>query len=1142
MFNVRVDNIRERTTNGPTYMKGRQYYRQGKVRHLSFDQEKGIILAQVEGSRTYSVRIILTGKGELHDATCTCSAFAAYWGLCRHIAATLLYSIDAFGRQKTHIMPADSAKPGISGSADNELSETEPAELDQNEAPAAENLSADPGLINRQQQSARQQAQRRSRSKTRDFLTRIDNATRMAETSSKIPLKLQVTLHCAPASITLPWLSFAVGENQLYPVPNVEQFAEAISRDLPLELDKNFTLSPLQHRFSAVDMPLIKMLQDSFENDYKAVFGTSHSSSRDRYFTLNATRFAAFLLMADGLTDSGWHFIKDNVRQPIKIRQSNLPVSLFLSTEIDPVMTAISSYRLEFHCDQNMQQMTASRNVYLVGDQFYLPSHESIRLIEPILSTFNSPGIRHLLLTREEALYLISEIRPSIETVCPVFLDESLSARIIAQPLQTTVDIDTCKSGLRADVSFCYGSEMINPLLPAAAETDQEINDGPLIIRDRAGEERVQQFLTQAGFSRHNQSFQLNDSDDLYRYLSTAATGLEQIAEVRMSPAAKSLRILKAPIVRFDLNLADSPHSLNMSQHFSDLPESERSAYIQALRDKRSYIRTLGGNFRQINLDNRDLLLQIVDLLQLWGVKPGTEVSQLPRYRALALNRLLQQPDVADLLKVDESVKSMIQHLLCPGELSFKLPSTLHGKLRPYQKTGFHWLCTLDYYGLGGILADDMGLGKTLQTIAFVSMIWQQKKRPSLIIAPTSLVYNWLSEFEKFAPKLPVMILDGSRQQRTSRLCDIDDHACVITSYSLLRRDIDELGACSFASCFLDEAQNIKNPETLNARSVKQVKADRCFALTGTPIENSLTELWSIFDFILPGYLYNQKTFQNVFELPIVRDNSGEALESLHHQILPFVLRRMKKDVLTELPEKIETRTICEMTDEQRKIYESFLSRSRADLDKEVSINGYAHSQIFILALLTRLRQICCHPGLFIRDYEGGSGKLQLLEELLADCFSAGHRVLVFSQFTSMLEMIREDQIRKGCTPFYIDGQVPAEERLTQVQRFNQGEGKLFLISLRAGGTGLNLTGADTVIHFDPWWNPAVEEQATDRAYRIGQENVVQVFKLYTRQSIEEKIQHLQQKKQHLIDAVIKPGQNLLSKMSLEEVRSLFEP
>lgn len=250
--------------------------------------------------------------------------------------------------------------------------------------PAAENLSADPGLINRQQQSARQQAQRRSRSKTRDFLTRIENATHMAESSSKIPLRLQVTLHCAPASITLPWLSFAIGENQLFPVPNVEQFAEAISRDLPLELDKNFTLSPLQHKFLAEDMPLIKMLQDSFENDYKAVFGTSHASSRDRFFTLNATRFAAFLLMADSLPDSGWHFIKDTTRQPIKIRQSNLPVSLFLSTETDPVMAGISSYRLEFRCEQNMQQMTASRNIYLVGDQFYLPSHESIRLIEPI--------------------------------------------------------------------------------------------------------------------------------------------------------------------------------------------------------------------------------------------------------------------------------------------------------------------------------------------------------------------------------------------------------------------------------------------------------------------------------------------------------------------------------------------------------------------------------------------------------------------------------------------------------------------------------------------------------------------------------------------------------------------------------------
>jgi hypothetical protein len=1147
MFNVKVDTIRERTTNGPTYMKGRQYYRQGQVRHLTFDQEKGIILAQVEGTRTYNVRIILNGKGELHDATCTCSAFAAYWGLCRHIAATLLYCVDAFGQQKTHILPADQSRPPLPAggraqpagwSEDRPADSTgEPGNLAAAEM-AAES-AADPDGILRQQQNSRQQAQRRSRSKARDFLARMDHVSRLTEVTGKRSVRLQVTLFCSPASCALPWLSFAVGENQLYPIGNIEQFAEAISRDLPLELDKDFILNPLQHAFLPQDLPLIAMLQDAFENDYKAVFGTSHASSRDRYFTLNASRFASFLIMAGSLSDCGWQFLKDTSRQAIRIRQAKLPISLFLGCDARPDESGSPTYHLELRCDQNLQQMTASRNIYLVGDVFYLPPHDSIRLIEPILSTFNVPGLRQLTLIREEAVYLISDIRPKLQPVCPLQLDSQLAGRVVDTPLRPFVELDYTDGSLRAAVSFHYGPLSINPLAPPSAETGE--GQDKLVVRDRHREDELLQLLIRAGFARQGQSYRLSDPDDLYKFLTETIQRLNGLTEMRISPSALALRVLQPPEVRLRLQVADDQDALVLRQDFSGLPDHERASYLQALRDKRSFIRTADGSFLQVRHVFREVLLQLTDLFQLWGIDPGAEVNVLPRYRALALDSLLAGAAACELLDADEAVRSMIRQLREPGTLSFRLPTSLRGKLRPYQRIGYQWLCTLDYYGLGGILADDMGLGKTLQTIAYVTMLWQRQKKPSLIIAPTSLVYNWLSEFEKFAPRLPVQVLDGSRQQRTNRLGGIGGQACLITSYSLLRRDIEEISACSFASCFLDEAQNIKNPETLNARSVKQVKADRYFALTGTPIENSLTELWSLFDFILPGYLYSQKVFQTVYELPIVREGSKEILSSLHHQIVPFILRRMKKDVLQELPDKIETRTVCDMTEEQRQIYEAFLLRSRADVEKEITLNGFARSQIFILALLTRLRQICCHPALFMKDYQGGSGKLQLLEELLADSFSAGHRVLVFSQFTSMLELIRESQLVQGRIPFLIDGQVPAEERMLQVQRFNQGEGQLFLVSLRAGGTGLNLTGADTVIHFDPWWNPAVEEQATDRVYRIGQENVVQVFKLFTRHSIEEKIHIMQTKKKNLIDAVITPGQNFLSKMTLEEVRSLFE-
>ncbi|NLK89526.1 MAG: DEAD/DEAH box helicase family protein, partial [Clostridiaceae bacterium] len=851
-FNVKMDAVRELTTNGPTYMKGRQYYRQGRVRHLSFDQELGVILAQVEGTRAYNIRIILNGKGELHDATCTCSAFASYWGLCQHIAAALLYSIDAFGKQKTNILPA------------------------------------------------KVQTQRRSRNKTREFILRMDHIARVAQAFDKKVLKLQVTLHCSPTTTTLPWLSFAVGETCLYPILNIEQFAEAISRDLPLELDKDLTIDPKLHMFSEANQPLIAMIRDAFENDYKAVFGTSHSASRDRFFTLNASRFAEFLAMSAGLPDCAWQIAEDQERQEIQVRQADLPIKLCLAYApgTKSKQAKQTDFILSFYSEQNLQQLTASRNVYLVGNTFYLPPYSSIRLIEPILTVFSTPGLRRLVLTRDDVLFLFSEVMPHLQAICPLQPDDKIKARLVDEPLKAFIDLDYEDASLLATVNFCYGDERINPL--SAAQEKTHGRKSRLIIRNHAQENHILQILKESGFKSLGTVYRLSDPDKIYHYLADHAPALAAAADIRLSENAAKLHIRPAPDIRFMLNLAPDKDELILRHGFHELRNEERFAYLHALREKRPFFQTPDGGFREVDLQNRDSLMALLDLLKLWGLDPYATDSRLPRFRALALAHLPDQDGTADLLVLDAPVRKMIQHLQKPGSLSFKIPAGLSNKLRPYQKTGFQWLCTLDYYGLGGILADDMGLGKTLQTIAYVAHVWQQKKKTSLIIAPTSLVHNWLSEFNKFAPRLPVMILDGNRQQRASRLGEISGHACVITSYSLLRRDIEDISELSFASCFVDEAQNIKNPDTLNARSVKLIQAERCFALTGTPIENSLTELWSIFDFILPGYLYNQRDFQSTYEWPITRENNALALDKLHTQIDPFILRRMKRDVLKE--------------------------------------------------------------------------------------------------------------------------------------------------------------------------------------------------------------------------------------------------
>lgn len=516
------------------------------------------------------------------------------------------------------------------------------------------------------------------------------------------------------------------------------------------------------------------------------------------------------------------------------------------------------------------------------------------------------------------------------------------------------------------------------------------------------------------------------------------------------------------------------------------------------------------------------------------------KVIELPKYRAMYIDSLAREKGV---LQIERSsyFKKMVQDVIEPQDMEFELPEGINGTLRGYQKTGYKWLKTLAYYGFGGILADDMGLGKTLQVITLVKSEAESEKRPSLVVAPTSLVYNWQEEVRKFAPDLAVTVLSGAQAGRRERFSEIESADLVITSYGMIKRDIDLYHDYKFKFCFIDEAQHIKNPNTQNAKTVKQIKAGGYFALTGTPVENTLTELWSIFDFVMPGYLLSHHKFTGRFETPIVKNGDKNALKELSRHIKPFILRRMKKEVLKELPEKIESKMTNEMTAEQKKIYTAFVIKAKKEFEEELAANGFENSRIKILAILTRLRQVCCHPGLFIEDYNGGSGKLEMLTELLQNAVEGGHRILVFSQFTSMLTLIKNELDKMKISYHYLDGSTSAEERMKLVNTFNGGEKEIFLISLKAGGTGLNLTGADMVVHFDPWWNPAVEDQATDRAYRIGQKNTVQVFKLITKDTIEEKIFELQQKKRELIEAVIKPGENFLTKMTETELRKLFE-
>jgi SNF2 family DNA or RNA helicase len=483
------------------------------------------------------------------------------------------------------------------------------------------------------------------------------------------------------------------------------------------------------------------------------------------------------------------------------------------------------------------------------------------------------------------------------------------------------------------------------------------------------------------------------------------------------------------------------------------------------------------------------------------------------------------------------------------GEAKLECPPLgyLEKVLRPYQKQGVAWLHFLRTNGFGGILADEMGLGKTLQTLAFLRSLRSggghppsSILHPHLIVCPTSLVFNWVAEAKKFTPELKVLALHGP--ERHARFNEIATSDMVVTSYALIRRDAEKYRGLEFDTVALDEAQHIKNRQTQNAQAVKAVKAKHRIVLTGTPLENSVLDLWSIFDFLMPGYLGTAKDFRERYELPIAKEKNAEAQTRLARRLRPFMLRRLKRDVAEDLPAKLEQVSFCELTPDQRSVYQQVIEASRKEVLEAVGAQGIAKSRMVVLTALLRLRQVCCDLRLLKLDNvnpANASGKLEMFGELLEEVIDGGHRLLVFSQFVGMLTLLKERLAEEKIEFCYLDGSTT--NRAAVVEKFQTNAAiPVFLISLKAGGVGLNLTGADTVIHFDPWWNPAVEDQATDRAHRIGQTKVVTSYKLITRDTVEEKILTLQNRKREIIQATIGGEEEFAAALNWDEIQELL--
>ncbi len=631
-----------------------------------------------------------------------------------------------------------------------------------------------------------------------------------------------------------------------------------------------------------------------------------------------------------------------------------------------------------------------------------------------------------------------------------------------------------------------------------------------------------------------------NSEEKLYQLLNEGIPAMRKLGTVYISQAIKQMRVTKMPRIRLGVSL--SAGLLNLDMDVEGMDQVQLFDILSRYDRRKKYFRLKDGSFLDVSDGQLRELSALKEGLQISDSELKKGKTQVPAYRAMYLDSQLKGGDLIKVEK-DNAFRALIRNMQTMEEHKFQIPQMQEKILRGYQKEGFYWIKTLKHNQFGGILADDMGLGKTLQVITFLWSEFQEsapgENRRALVVTPASLVFNWMSEIERFAPGLPATVVTGDVKERKALIKNAGEREVLITSYDLLKRDLKAYQKLDFAVQIIDEAQYIKNHGTQAAKAVKEIRSEFRLALTGTPVENRLSELWSIFDFLMPGFLYSYEKFRKEIELPAVQRSNSDAMERLQKMILPFVLRRLKRDVLKDLPDKLEKDMFSPLESEQKELYEAHTERLRLMLGMQ-SDSEFRNSKLQILAEITRLRQICCYPGLIYEGYKGNSSKLEMCMELVRNAVNGGHKILLFSQFTTMLDVLTE-RLKKEKISFYmLTGATSKEKRARLVKAFNEDDTSVFCISLKAGGTGLNLTAADIVIHYDPWWNLAVQNQATDRAHRIGQQNVVSVYRLFMKDTIEERIRALQEMKRELADEILSGegiGQALISR---EEVLELL--
>lgn len=920
-----------------------------------------------------------------------------------------------------------------------------------------------------------------------------------------------------------PILSFTIGITRQYILKNPLSFVHALSQGTTVEYGKQLRLLHHPDCFTPESRPLLQLLAEELRDG--SDIGGLRTASGLAQGELRVSP-SCFDRLYDCLQST--HALLRRPYGDVPLQTADGEPLLSLRIEQRP-----GGFRF---FGEPIEAVQGHRGLYVLqGETLYRPKDEYCRRMGEWLQTAcAAPTGLFVAQTALPAFCagVLSAIEPYVSP------EGDVAALEMYRPQKPTVAVyldAPASDTVTAQVEYRYGETVLHPF---AVEADPKTD----VTRNPLAELQAETVLLrqlQPPLPDEERLTLCGDNDRLFAFLTEGLEAIRQVATVYATDAFDAL--IPRTLPRVSVGLALQNDLLELTVSLPAIDEAELAALLTDYREHRPYHRLQGGRFIQLTSDTLQNLAELAEGIGLTAEELRSGRVLLPKYRALYLEQLLRERPTVDFHRPEE-IKALVKRCQQASNADYALPAGFCGTLRPYQEQGYRWLRTMEALGFGGILADEMGLGKTIQIIALLlSAAENGEKRPSLVVCPTSLALGWAQELARFAPSLSVLCVTGTADMRRELLTDANAYQVIITSYDMLKRDVEVYTGLQFRYHILDEAQYIKNSGTQNARSVKTIHAAQRFALTGTPMENRLSELWSIFDFLLPGMLFSYSRFRTVFEQPIIRQGDSRALEHLSRMTAPFILRRLKSQVLTELPEKTQRVLPAVMEQPQRQIYLHTLSQLRSQLEKSRGKSLAGQGRMHVLAMLTRLRQLCCDPRLCCEGYTGDSCKLEACMELLREAAGGGHKVLLFSQFTSMLALIQK-RLEAERIPYYLlQGSTPGQKRTLLADAFNHDDTPVFLISLKAGGTGLNLVGADMVIHYDPWWNIAAQEQATDRAHRIGQKRPVEVVRLIAQDTIEERILHLQETKQQLADTLIGTAGPDITALSAEELLSLLQ-